>query len=113
MRRLVEEYGEHGKWAVIAGILGDRNAKQCRERCVAETLTLCSCCSPPNQGSVTANATASCAAALHVQYCRWHNILKPGIIKRPWTDEEDNTIFTMIAKMGKKWTVIAAELPGR
>ena len=74
---------------------------------------LCSCCSPPNQGSVTANATASCAAASHVQYCRWHNILKPGIIKRPWTDAEDNTIFTMIAKMGKKWTVIAAELPGR
>lgn len=38
---------------------------------------------------------------------------KPGAIKGPWTTEEDYKIIELVKANGaKKWSMIAAELPG-
>ena len=45
---------------------------------------------------------------------RWQKVLKPGLIKGPWTAEEDEQLRALISSVGiKKWSVIAAQLPGR
>jgi len=37
-----------------------------------------------------------------------------GIIKGPWTDEEDQRVRELVAELGtKKWSQIAVHLPGR
>lgn len=41
-------------------------------------------------------------------------MLKPGIVKGPWTDEEDQKVINLVRKHGcKKWSFIAAQLEGR
>lgn len=66
---------------------------------------------------------------------RWQKVLKPGLIKGPWTEEvcvaaarqrrtflnarppipqEDATVRALVAEYGtKKWSQIASQLPGR
>ncbi|KAK9742064.1 hypothetical protein RND81_03G145900 [Saponaria officinalis] len=44
---------------------------------------------------------------------RWLNYLRPDIKHGCFTEEEDNTIISMYYKMGSRWSVIAANLPGR
>jgi hypothetical protein len=44
---------------------------------------------------------------------RWIGQLAPTVLKDSWTPEEDATIIHKQAMTGNKWTVIAAELPGR
>ncbi|KAK4358482.1 hypothetical protein RND71_020711 [Anisodus tanguticus] len=44
---------------------------------------------------------------------RWANHLRPDLKKDPFTPEEENSIIEMHAKMGNKWSRMAAELPGR
>mmetsp|Transcript_12575 Transcript_12575/g.22831 ORF Transcript_12575/g.22831 Transcript_12575/m.22831 type:complete len:511 (-) Transcript_12575:51-1583(-) len=48
---------------------------------------------------------------------RWNKCLKPGLLKGPWTQEEDDTIRRMIEENGGhqsiRWSVIAKMLPGR
>lgn len=45
---------------------------------------------------------------------RWSKVLNPDLTKGPWTDEEDNKVRRLVAQFGaKKWSRIAAELPGR
>lgn len=45
---------------------------------------------------------------------RWNKVIKPSIIKGPWTLDEDKKLLTLIAKFGaKRWSVTAQELPGR
>ena len=45
---------------------------------------------------------------------RWQKVLKPGLIKGPWTAEEDATVLRMVDQHGlKKWSLIAAQLNGR
>ena len=48
---------------------------------------------------------------------RWQKVLRPGLHKGPWSQEEDVTVLEMVKKYGGvdavKWSVIAAELPGR
>jgi Myb-like DNA-binding domain len=45
---------------------------------------------------------------------RWNKVIKPSIIKGPWTQDEDEKLLTLIAKHGaKRWSVTAQELPGR
>lgn len=45
---------------------------------------------------------------------RWNKVLKPTLVKGPWTAEEDATVERLVAELGaKKWSVIAQHLPGR
>lgn len=47
---------------------------------------------------------------------RWNKVLRPGLSKGPWTAEEDKIVKDMVLKHGAgniKWSVIAAQLPGR
>jgi len=41
-------------------------------------------------------------------------VLRPGIVKGPWTSEEDQLMRGLVAQHGlKKWSVIAQHIPGR
>ena len=45
---------------------------------------------------------------------RWQKVLKPGLIKGPWTKAEDDQVVVLVAKYGvKKWSFIASHLTGR
>jgi hypothetical protein len=45
---------------------------------------------------------------------RWQKVLKPSLIKGPWTAEEDRKVVELVEKYGaKKWSLIASNLPGR
>ena len=47
---------------------------------------------------------------------RWQKVLKPGLVKGPWTKDEDKIVSDLVGKHGVgniKWSVIAARLPGR
>lgn len=44
---------------------------------------------------------------------RWLNYLRPHIKHGGFTDEEDQVICTLYATIGSRWSLIAAQLPGR
>ena len=45
---------------------------------------------------------------------RWQKVLKPSLVKGPWTAEEDAAVERLVEEHGaKKWSVIASHLPGR
>ena len=47
---------------------------------------------------------------------RWQKVLRPGLVKGPWSKEEDKIVFDLVTEHGVgniKWSVIAAKLPGR
>ena len=45
---------------------------------------------------------------------RWQKVLKPGLVKGPWTAEEDDLVRGLVAAHGtKKWSLIAQNLEGR
>ena len=45
---------------------------------------------------------------------RWQKVLKPGLVKGPWTPEEDALVAELVEKYGqKKWSFIARQLQGR
>ncbi len=45
---------------------------------------------------------------------RWQKVLKPGLIKGPWTPEEDDLVRQLVGVHGtKKWSMIAQNLEGR
>jgi hypothetical protein len=45
---------------------------------------------------------------------RWQKVLKPGLIKGPWTSEEDALVVKLVKIHGnKKWSFIARQLKGR
>lgn len=45
---------------------------------------------------------------------RWQKVLRPGLVKGPWTTEEDATVVELVKKFGtKKWSLIARQLNGR
>jgi hypothetical protein len=45
---------------------------------------------------------------------RWQKVLKPSLVKGPWTAEEDRKVVELVKKHGaKKWSLIATNLPGR
>eukprot|EP00520_Triparma_pacifica_P009549 CAMPEP_0118639040 /NCGR_PEP_ID=MMETSP0785-20121206/4014_1 /TAXON_ID=91992 /ORGANISM="Bolidomonas pacifica, Strain CCMP 1866" /LENGTH=742 /DNA_ID=CAMNT_0006530347 /DNA_START=68 /DNA_END=2293 /DNA_ORIENTATION=+ len=45
---------------------------------------------------------------------RWQKVLKPTLVKGPWTAEEDQKVVELVNKLGaKKWSLIASHLPGR
>lgn len=45
---------------------------------------------------------------------RWQKVLKPGLVKGPWTPQEDAMVVELVQKYGqKKWSFIARQLQGR
>ena len=45
---------------------------------------------------------------------RWQKVLNPSLVKGPWTPEEDAKVVQLVNEYGpKKWSLIAANLPGR
>nr|URY18993.1 MYB protein [Zanthoxylum bungeanum] len=44
---------------------------------------------------------------------RWLNYLRPNIKHGEFTDEEDRLICSLFASIGSRWSIIAAQLPGR
>ena len=45
---------------------------------------------------------------------RWQKVLKPGLVKGPWTAEEDATVIRLVNVHGNtKWSFIARQLKGR
>ena len=47
---------------------------------------------------------------------RWNKVLKPGLHKGPWSEEEDAIVKYMVMEHGVgviKWSVIASQLQGR
>ncbi|XVF20300.1 hypothetical protein REPUB_Repub11eG0186300 [Reevesia pubescens] len=44
---------------------------------------------------------------------RWLNYLRPNIKHGEFTDEEDRVICSLFASIGSRWSIIAAQLPGR
>mmetsp|Transcript_12760 Transcript_12760/g.17723 ORF Transcript_12760/g.17723 Transcript_12760/m.17723 type:complete len:359 (+) Transcript_12760:124-1200(+) len=45
---------------------------------------------------------------------RWQKVLRPGLVKGPWTTEEDVLVIAMVQKYGvKKWSLIAQHVGGR
>lgn len=45
---------------------------------------------------------------------RWQKVLRPGLVKGPWTAEEDATLLRLVRACGtKKWSHIARQLNGR
>ncbi|MCE3051217.1 hypothetical protein HAX54_049142 [Datura stramonium] len=44
---------------------------------------------------------------------RWLNYLRPNIKHGEFTDEEDNIICSLYMSIGSRWSIIAAQLPGR
>jgi len=45
---------------------------------------------------------------------RWQKVLKPTLVKGPWTAEEDAKVVELVKQHGaKKWSLIASQLPGR
>jgi hypothetical protein len=45
---------------------------------------------------------------------RWQKVLDPKLVKGPWKPEEDDLIVSLVGIHGaRKWSTIAAQLPGR
>ncbi|GAB4856638.1 hypothetical protein Ancab_014549 [Ancistrocladus abbreviatus] len=44
---------------------------------------------------------------------RWLNYLRPNIKHGEFTEEEDRVICTLFTSIGSRWSIIAAQLPGR
>ncbi|KAG6386792.1 hypothetical protein SASPL_151966 [Salvia splendens] len=44
---------------------------------------------------------------------RWLNYLRPNLKHGGFTEEEDNLICTLYITIGSRWSIIAAQLPGR
>ncbi|KAI4364750.1 hypothetical protein MLD38_020804 [Melastoma candidum] len=44
---------------------------------------------------------------------RWYNYLRSGIVRTPWTEQEDSVLMEAHAQCGNKWAEFAKLLPGR
>jgi myb proto-oncogene protein len=45
---------------------------------------------------------------------RWQKVLRPGLVKGAWTNEEDALVTKLVGELGlKKWSLIASQLNGR
>ncbi|KAK3278237.1 hypothetical protein CYMTET_13811 [Cymbomonas tetramitiformis] len=46
-------------------------------------------------------------------YARWRDYLHPGLVSKPWTQEEEDLLHHLHLKTGNQWALLATMLPGR
>jgi hypothetical protein len=44
---------------------------------------------------------------------RWNKVLKPGLVKGHWSEEEDAILKHMALQGCHSWTDVSAQIPGR
>ena len=44
---------------------------------------------------------------------RWMKVLTPGLVKGPWSPEEDTMLVALVNKNYKNWGDLALDMPGR
>jgi hypothetical protein len=55
------------------------------------------------------------SAAFTARQCRerYRNYLSPHLASEPWTEDEDRRLLREFERRGTRWSLIAAEFPGR
>lgn len=66
-------------------------------------------------GTSSWNKVAEYMGTRNARQCRdrYKNYLAPNLSTRPWTLEDDEKLNNLINTMGRKWSQIAKEFPGR
>lgn len=66
-------------------------------------------------GTSSWNKVAEFMGTRNARQCRdrYKNYLAPNLCTKPWTLEDDEKLNNLINTMGKKWSQIAKEFPGR
>eukprot|EP00752_Nemacystus_decipiens_P011228 g9978.t1 len=121
----VHQCGE-ANWKSIASKVGTRNHVQCLQRWkkvlrpglvkgqwdAEEDAALMKLATAPFKNWGTLSTQMSGRTSKQCRE-RWCHHLNPDINKGPYTRQEDETILKVHEKLGNKWSLIAAKLPGR
>jgi hypothetical protein len=133
--QLIEAVMKHGnKWVEVATLVPGRMGNQCYNRWHIKLGPTTIQTTPPNKGKWSAEEDANLIEAVEKRgnkwvavaalvpgrtndQCslRWQKCLDPAIARSrgKWTAEEDAKLTEAVKRHGKKWTLVAALVPGR
>jgi myb proto-oncogene protein len=109
LREYIHSYGTGGNWIALPTKAG--MYKMCSTRSSFLSLHACSSNSiDPLRCLWGCAGLRRCGKSCRL---RWLNYLRPNIKHGGFSDEEDRLICGLFATIGSRWSVIAAQLPGR